>query len=295
MTTRSLLLAAAALLALSSPALALDCGKASTRLEHAICGDKRLKAADAAMGQAYSQILKAAAGDAEIRDMLVASQRRWIAARDKILGDPADWPEDADRDPDTWHDKILTAMRDRTQVLKERSRTEPQQFSLIERAQDQRRFTSQFTGGPFAGFETRCEIFPTRMGSWADYYACFATRHYQNNSRVCSVDEDWATYRTYETRSVADVVDGELKPVASCALDGDTDSTCPDKATRDNPDARWNLQPKAEHARAAAPALAKLDAEAVGDEERSAWLQTCLTDPGYPTADPTSDGTTKKP
>ena len=46
---RSLLLAAAALLALSGPAFALDCGKASTTLERAICADKRLKTADTAM------------------------------------------------------------------------------------------------------------------------------------------------------------------------------------------------------------------------------------------------------
>jgi uncharacterized protein YecT (DUF1311 family) len=298
MTTRSLLLAAAALFALSSPALALDCGKASTKLEHAICGDKRLKAADAAMGQAYGQILKAAAGDAEIRDMLVASQRRWLAARDEALGDPAGWPEDADRDPDTWHAKILTAMQDRTNALKERSNTDPQQFALIATAQAQRRFLGQFTGGPFAGFETRCEFFPTRSGSWADYYGCFATRTYQNHDRVCSVDEDWATYRAYETRSIADVVDGKLKPVASCALDGDTDSTCPDGATGDNPEARWNLQPKAADAGTAGatpPALPKLDAEAAGTLDDSPWLHACLTDPSYPKADPASDGSVKKP
>ncbi|WP_395676613.1 lysozyme inhibitor LprI family protein [Inquilinus sp.] len=298
MTMRSLLLAAAALLALSSPALALDCGKASTKLEHAICGDKRLKAADAAMGQAYSQILKAAAGDAEIRDMLVASQRRWLAARDETLGDPAGWPEDADRDPDTWHDKILSLMQDRTNVLKDRSKTQPQQFTLIAVAKEQRRFLGQFTGGPFAGFETRCEIFPSHAGSWADYYSCFATRTYQNHDRVCSVDEDWATYRTYQTRSIADVVDGKLKPVASCALDNDNDSICPDGPASDNPEARWNLQPKAAEAGTAdvAPtALPKLDAEATGDEEDSAWLHACLTDPAYPKADPTSDGSAKTP
>lgn len=296
MTMRSLLLAAAALLALSSPALALDCGKASTKLEHAICGDKRLKAADAAMGQAYSQILKAAAGDAEIRDMLVGSQRRWLAARDEALGDPAGWPEDADRDAGTWHDKILSAMRDRTNDLKARSNTDPQQFALIAEAQEQRRFLAQFTGGPFAGFATRCEFFPTRSDSWADYYSCFATRIYQNHDRVCSVDEDWATYRTYETRSIADVVDGTLKPVASCNLDGGTDSTCPDPSTSDNPEARWNLQPKAAgSASAAPPALPKIDAEAAGTLDDTPWLHACLTDPAYPKADPTSDGSAKTP
>jgi len=301
MTMRSLLLAAAALLALSAPALALDCGKASTKLERAICGDKRLKAADAAMAQAYAQILKAAAGDAEIHEMLVASQRRWLAARDQDLGDPESWPEDADRDVDTWHDKILSLMQDRTNVLKDRSKTEPGQFSLIAEAQAQRRFLARYTGGPFAGFETRCEIFPTHAGSWADYYSCFATRTYQNHDRVCSVDEDWATYRTYETRSIADVVDGKLKPVASCAVDGNNDSTCPDGPASDNPEARWNLQPKAEEAGnagsadAKAAALPKLDAEAWGSLDDTPWMRACLTDPDYPKADPTSDGTPKKP
>ncbi|OWJ64073.1 lysozyme inhibitor LprI family protein [Inquilinus limosus] len=298
MTMRSLLLAAAALLALSGPALALDCGKASTKLERAICGDKRLKAADAAMGQAYAQILKAAADDAGIHDMLVASQRRWLAARDEALADPAGWPEDVDRDPATWRDRILTAMRDRANDLKQRSDTDPQQFALIATAREQQRFLAQFTGGPFAGFATRCEFFPTHAGSWADYYACYATRHYQNGNRVCSVDEDWATYRTYETRSIAEVVDGKLKPVATCGTEGQAGYTlCPGGDTLGDEAGRWDLQPKTEDTRlpSGPPSLPKLDAEAAGTLDDAPWLRACLTDPGYPTADPASDGTTKKP
>jgi uncharacterized protein YecT (DUF1311 family) len=289
---RSLQLAAAALLAFATPAHALDCGKASTRLERAICGDTRLKAADAAMGQAYAGILKDAGGDAEIRAMLVASQRRWVAARDEALGNPDSWPEDAD--PETWRGKILAAMQDRTDTLNQRDAEDPLQFPLIARAQDQRQFAAQFTGGPFAGFETRCQFFPSRAGSWADYYSCFATSRYQNNDRVCSVDQDWATYGVTETRSVADVVDGKLKPVASCAVDGASDSTCPDIANPRNPEARWNLQPKGEATAAPSPALAKLDAEAATGGSRI-WLYTCLNDPGFPTADPFFDGRGKGP
>lgn len=288
MTMKSLLLAAAALLALSGPALALDCGKASTRLERAICGDKRLKAADAAMGQAYSQILKAAAGDAEIHEMLVASQRRWLAARDRRLAGPEEDEDDA-----AWHARLLKAMRDRADALGERSRTDPKRFDLIATAEAQRRFAAQFTGGPFAGYSTDCDFLPSQGLSGApDTYGCFAARFYQNKDRVCSVAEDWASGSVYETHSVADVVDGRLKTVAICTV-GSTGGqpACPDE-DRDA-DARWNVEPRGE---AAARSLPQIDAEAGGGPDDDApWLRACLTDRSYPLADPASDGTPKKP
>lgn len=291
MTMRSLLLAAAALLALSSPALALDCGKASTKLERAVCGDKRLKAADAAMGQAYAQILKAAAGDAEIRDMLVAGQRRWVAARDQRLAGP----EEEDEDEAAWHARLLKAMRDRADALGERSRTDPKRFDLIATAEAQRRFAAQFTGGPFAGYSTDCDFLPAdgRSAS-ADIYGCFATRFYQNKDRVCGVTEDWASGSVSETHSIAEVVDGRLKTIAACSIGGTGGlPLCPDEDQE--AEAGWTLQPNADAAVAAAGPLPRIDAEAGGLDDDAPWLRACLTDPTYPKADPASDGTTKKP
>ncbi|TSD84403.1 DUF1311 domain-containing protein [Mycobacterium sp. KBS0706] len=289
MTMRSLLLAAAALLALSGPAFALDCGKASTTLERAICADKRLKTADTAMGQAYAQILKAAAGDAEIRDMLVASQRRWLAARDRRLAGPEEGEDDA-----AWHARLLKAMHDRSDALGLRSRTDPKQFDLIAAAEAQRRFAARFTGGPFAGFSTACDFLPAdgRSAS-ADIYGCFATRFYQNKDRVCGVAEDWASGSVSETHSVAEVVGGTLETVAACAIGGTGDlPLCPDQDQE--AEAGWDLKPNVD-AVAAAGSLPRIDAEGGGLDDDASWLRACLTDPGYPQEDPANDGTTKKP
>lgn len=53
-------------------------------IEKKICDNVSIKAADAAMGQAYAALPKDAP-DPEIRVMLANSQRRWIAARNDGL------------------------------------------------------------------------------------------------------------------------------------------------------------------------------------------------------------------
>ncbi|MGL4963867.1 MAG: lysozyme inhibitor LprI family protein [Inquilinus sp.] len=289
MPMRPLLLAAAALLALAAPAQAFDCRKASTAIEHAICDDPGLKAADVAMGQAYGRILKAATGDAEIREMLVASQKRWLAARDLRLAGPDD-----DEDGTAWQGRLLKAVQDRTARLKMRSGTDPKQFDLIATAEAQRRFAARFSGGPFARFRTGCDFLPSDgRSAAADVYGCFATRFYQNKDRICGVSEDWASGAVYETHSVADVVDGKPKTVATCSVEGAAgEPPCPD-GDRDGA-ARWNLQPKADDATSAG-SLPRIDAEAGGLDDDAPWLQACLTDGRYPLADPTGDGSVKTP
>jgi uncharacterized protein YecT (DUF1311 family) len=299
---KSLLLAAATLAALAAPAYAIDCSKASTVIEHGICGNKGLKAADAALGQAYVQIVKAAGGDAEIRAMLVASQKRWLAARDEAFADPKNEHWD---DENSWRGKLLHAIRSRTEALAKRSATDPKQFDLIAGALLQRQFAARFTGGAFAGFETECEFLPGSNQSWADDYGCFGTRTYQNHDRVCSVNEDWATYSVYETRTIADVVGGNLKTIATCSVGGF--GGAPDCPDAEDSAARWTLQPK--DADAGNPAggapdggsaatdsspLPKIDVEA-GLDDGTPWLNACLTDKGYPPADPAGDGSGKTP
>lgn len=86
----------AALCALSAPAWAIDCSKAQTPSEKLICSSKSLQNADSKLNKAYAATLKAAP-DEEIRSMLVASQKRWIIARDRamdgLIGEPDSLPE----------------------------------------------------------------------------------------------------------------------------------------------------------------------------------------------------------
>lgn len=78
------LLCLAGLGALSAPAWAIDCHKAGTPAEKLICSDRGAVAADAELNRAYAALLKQAP-DAQIRAMLVDSQRRWIEARNMRL------------------------------------------------------------------------------------------------------------------------------------------------------------------------------------------------------------------
>jgi uncharacterized protein YecT (DUF1311 family) len=76
-------LSAAALLTLASPAAALDCKRASTKTEHAICADPAATAADAAMGKAY-ETLRLSLRPPQ-RAGLLASQVQWLQNRDACI------------------------------------------------------------------------------------------------------------------------------------------------------------------------------------------------------------------
>jgi uncharacterized protein YecT (DUF1311 family) len=79
-----LLLAAAGGLAgmalAATPSLAIDCAKASTGIEKAICSDSRANAADADMSSAFSALLNGLA--APQKKLLLANQHAWIAERE---------------------------------------------------------------------------------------------------------------------------------------------------------------------------------------------------------------------
>ena len=64
----------------SGSAIAFDCNKASTRTERAICADPTLKAADDAMGAAYSAVRHSLQGSEA--SMLQLAQKRWLKLRD---------------------------------------------------------------------------------------------------------------------------------------------------------------------------------------------------------------------
>ncbi|RUP14964.1 MAG: DUF1311 domain-containing protein [Methylobacterium sp.] len=273
--TRLLVAAVAASLLAPSAARAIDCRRAASPLERMICADAALRKADAALGSAYAGLLHGT-DDAEIRAMLIASQKRWVAARDTWLGD---------LDAADARTIVLGAIRARTEDLSGRAKSDPARPHWIAAALRQRAFAARFTGGPFAGFDTACYFLPVGQDR---VYGCFGSRRFQNGDRVCTLSDDWASGHTTETRTVGRVVDGAVRTVATCTIGGGDDAECPGP---ENPVGRWTRPavPAAATASATtAPAgpRAVLDVELASDAEAETWLSTCLTDPAYPPPDP---------
>jgi uncharacterized protein len=71
-------------LALATPAEALDCSKAASATEHAICGSSQLTKADGELTRLYAQVRAAVAPSA--RAALLHQQKDWIARRDTRCG-----------------------------------------------------------------------------------------------------------------------------------------------------------------------------------------------------------------
>ncbi|MFY1879160.1 lysozyme inhibitor LprI family protein [Achromobacter xylosoxidans] len=272
------LLCLAGLGALSAPAWAIDCHKAGTPAEKLICSDRGAVAADAELNRAYAALLKQAP-DAQIRAMLVDSQRRWIEARNMrlegLVSDPGSLPDEK-----TPGAVAADLIRSRASEFKERGKGDSLP-RLIRVALSQREFRKQFTGGPYSGYETSCDVLPPDY----KYYACFSTRHYQNNDRVCSTEEYWATGSVYVQRYVAKVVDNKPMPIASCSYNGN-DASCPGSI---DDDARWNTGPKVKAPTYSSKPLPQLDGE-VDDSDDHAWIKACLTDSGFPLSNPTKAG-----
>lgn len=264
-----------ALVATSSSAFAIDCAKAAGPVEKLICDDGALREADDALNAAYKAASETASDD-EIRAALVESQKRWLAARDKTLAELIANPEQGEgKTPREIAAEIIHA---RTGWLGVDASGDEK--TLIENAEQQRKFAAQFSGGPYAGFNTSCEMLPPDQA-----YGCFSTRSYQNGDRVCTIEEYWATGSVYVQRFVADVVDGKPKLVASCSFNGN-DNACPGSIDEN---ARWNVTPNDNPSLYAAQSLPKLDVD-VTDSGEEKWLTTCLTDKSFPTADPTASG-----
>jgi uncharacterized protein YecT (DUF1311 family) len=272
----------AVILSLALPAHAITCSRASNTVERLICSDTQLRRADAAMGRAYTEIVNATS-DADIRQMLVMSQKRWLKQRNLRLADIFD-SDGTDQAPSksALIGNLLAAMQDRTNTLTARFKSDPKVPSLIAIALQQRKFAAQYTGGPFAGYDTDCDFFPGGPSDSGPYsYSCFSRKVYQNKNRVCSSEASWATYRIYENDEIADVVDGKLKTLATCSV---SDGNCP---SDDDSSGDWNVKPgqKAEAESVPGPSpqqtLPKIDGDA-GPDENPAWLHACLTDSAYP-------------
>lgn len=278
---RTLLALAVMMIAgLPSAAHAINCTRASTSIDHMICDDPNLMHADAALGRAYAAALKASP-DPEIRTMLVASQKRWIAAREKSFGDldkATNGRTGEGYSKALQRSLVLEATESRTKELG-KSDKDTKQPALIHAALKQRQFLAQFTGGPFAGFSASCEFLP-RNGDDPHYdYGCFGTAQYQNKDRICGETQEWATYRVYTSRFLAEIVAGDSKTIATCKDERCFDDNTPDGRTG------WTTHPKTDSDGSFGGALAKLDAEMGDDGDDGAWLKACLTDKHFPQAD----------
>lgn len=280
--------AALAIPLLASSAQAIDCRKASTSIDRMICRDARLRKADAALGTAYSGLVKATE-DAEIRAALVASQKRWLARRDDRLGRLGEDRESPDAE--TQREILLKAIEARSEQLSRRSRADPKVPDLIATALEQRRFAARFTGGAFAGFETSCDFLP---GGGSYSYGCFGRQRFQNDARVCTLTQDWASGSVSETRIVGRVADGRLTTIATCSIgSGGADEACPDSDAPPGRQGGWKQESAALGAEAPGQPLPKLDVD-VSLDEAEEWLPACLTDPAFPPP-ATTDGKAKAP
>ena len=270
--------------AIPASAYAIDCTKATTKLDRLICSDKRLVSADAAMGKAYAVLLKSAPDDG-VQKSMVGNQRRWIKARDDAFGDPdtlADVKTGNLYTKSEQREILLDAIEKRTRQLTEHLPGKPQYPRLIQTVLDQRTFASRFSGGPFAGFSVSCEFLP-QSGQYS--YGCFGTHFYQNQDRICSVSVDWASGSVSEIRAMANVVDGKPKLAATCKP-GENRCSSEDAANTDLPG--WNQSAQLfpvdavqTYTQLGAAPLSEFDPE-MPEEESQKWLQSCLSDPRYP-------------
>lgn len=258
----------------ATPAAAMQCARASTPLEKTFCSDEKLAATDRAMADAYFKLLHAI-DDPSIRSSLVASQRRWLAARESNLGE-LDQADGFDRR--TQRSVLLAVTRQRTRDLQARKGNQPEFVAI---AQRQRAAASAYSGGPFAGYLASCEFIPDPYDHRKMSYSCFGSHAYQQGDRVCSQSEDFASYTAVTTRAVGRVENGHLKPVATCDFGG-SDKSCPD----DDADRlqAWNTRPTTEQFQSGYGDGPRLEVDPdldTGDEDPD-WLSRCLTAPSYP-------------
>ena len=254
-------------LGVATPALAIDCSKASDPMDKTICASAALKSADAAMGQAYAALLKTAP-DADVRAMLVNSQRRWIAARNSGL--VSNWNGDA-----IPASEIRQAMVKRTARLSDRS-----DKGLVAQAEAQRRFLAKYSGGTFAGFDTSCEFVPNDRDQTSYSYQCYGTMHVRNNDRLCSLNTEWATWSLSEYHTVSNIEGDKAKAVAYC--DDQSGDVCSDSQKT-----AWIKNPgEDQHLPTLKADFPKLDVEGSWPLEDSdaKWFDQCLTSPTYPPA-----------
>jgi len=276
MKTRALLILLPFAFMASSPALAIDCAHKSTDVEKVICGNADLLTKDRALNEAYLKLLRNVA-DKEIRDVLIASQRRWLKAFDafplqKLSGGEFD------------SDGLTKAFDERIADLTRSEKSTDQKLlaPLVANIGRQTEFSKLLSGGSYSGFESRCNFVP------AGHYICDGTETYQSKDRVCRVTRAGASSHITEYRTVATIVDNRVQMKATCS-DGyaNTSEKCPYAHAQES-DIGWNMHPEITDG---TPAFAirrqnpfrKYDPDVFGrTEPADNWIRTCLSDPSYP-------------
>lgn len=258
-----------------APALAVECDNAARPIEKMICADRRLAVADTQMSEAYFALLKSVK-DKEVHDTLIASQRRWLKARDAVASEMRSGEGEPDNDDESFLSKVTKA---RAEVLLATG-----QSGSIAAVERQRKLAAPYTGGRFAGYRTECFFAWPRFGGG---YICVGTQSFQHHDRVCTSKIEWASGHETEYRTVVVVVGGRSKTIATCSTGyAETSEQCPsDDASSDREHRRhWDLHPAAsepDQQLLAFPFL-KYDPDVFVLDKP--WLRACLTEPNYPSA-----------
>jgi uncharacterized protein YecT (DUF1311 family) len=261
------------ILASSSPVEALDCAKASSRVDKLICATPELKKADEAMSAAYFKLLHDTA-DPEFHEALIRSQQRWLKVRSH--GPDRFGAAEDDKIDDR---EVLLGMTDqRLEFL--------QTPLLVQTMEQEREVTLKDSGGAFAGYKTGCNLRPPPYGHWT--YECLGDAYRQHHERVCSAETEWASGHTTEYRRVSILKDGKPKLMATCSIgyDDTTGERCfdPSDYAQKSVTLHWNTNPIPD---AQAPVLDtrdlwKYDPDIDPSIVTRQWMHDCLFAPIYP-------------
>jgi uncharacterized protein YecT (DUF1311 family) len=276
-------------LACPSSVSALDCTKASSKVEKLFCTTPQLKQVDEAMSATYFKLLRETT-DPDFHEALIQSQRRWL----KIRSDGPDRFGQAEDNKTDDRDVLLQVTRDRLAFLQTRQ--------PIRTMEEQREARSKDGGGPLVGFKTYCALQPPPYGNWS--YECWGSAHRQNNGRVCSSVREWASGHISEYRLVSLLKDGEPRRTAFCSTDDGLANRpiCP--GTSDDPwvkaDAHWDTS--FDTTLGYTPTLDtsdlwKYDPDVQPDVITQPWLHDCLFAPVFlpsETSRPTAKGSTSQ-
>lgn len=234
-------------------AAAEECRSAADAVDKALCSDAAFRRADRAMSASYFDLLRSV-GERDLRDALILSQRRWIAARKEGTVNVDDTPLE-DR-PSIERRSLIAVTRAREAQLK-RKAPDGRTSAMIAILRHQRDVMSRFPGGPFQGFSTECDFLSPPFGSG---YACFGTVAVQRGSRVCAHSLEWASGHTTDILVVARAEGDRLSQEAVCK-DGYDENypVCP------HPDLSW-MQPLPLR-----PSAVQIDEDARTRDRRMGW------------------------
>jgi uncharacterized protein len=269
-------------------ALALDCSKASHATDKLICGSEALKRADAEMSAAYSKLLDVAA-DADLRQALIASQRRWIKARYDAF-DQASQSDSSSDDPEA---KLLAAMHARANQMTSHG-SSANTIPLLARLKQQRKYLARFSDDVMTGFDTDCSFAPDGA------YVCEGSLSIRQEDKFCAINEEWTSGHTTDYFTSAWLKNAPAAGIAGCSYGyASTTARCPEDPDGGPADAAtgWNFHigdTQAGGGRdfvvpASSGKLSRLDADLPlhlyapgGDTPGLPPLEKCVTDQRYP-------------